>query len=423
MSLAWQNTEPLTVQPQVYQGQGLQLQLVSNTSGGASAGRSNRGTGPTIGNGTTVEAYRRMSVEERRQVFDAEIAAIEAMNTLDSRRQERWDNLRRFLYLAEPPPANLQGSIPQFVSPEQQARAEAQARQRAETHAGPDSPPLEPNPLQQQLQREQDEQRRIAASPRNDPSAVREVYIQTSNGGRRVLGMASLRTMERIRELINMPNSSVRDREIQQLPYGAWVIATALMQTGRMIDVISRDDGIEVVLSERDRYDVNRPQIEQGPSEEELRRRARQRFDLEARKLLIDLEWLPGLVAGAIAGGMVITKGGPTPPNGGGPTPPAPSTGTRLHHPISIPVARAMEQHPTLGPHTRSLRGRITTSAVGPHNYDAAHRALDNEVIQWLQDPANRNATIDQFTAWLRWRYSQPDLRDRFPSGIRIRPE
>jgi hypothetical protein len=46
------------------------------------------------------------------------------------------------------------------------------------------------------------------------------------------------------------------------------------------------------------------------------------------------------------------------------------------------------------------------------------HRDLDKEVIQWLQDPKNQAATPEQFEAWLRWRYSQPDLKARFPNGF-----
>jgi RHS repeat-associated protein len=94
----------------------------------------------------------------------------------------------------------------------------------------------------------------------------------------------------------------------------------------------------------------------------------------------------------------------------------------RLAHVFSRPVTRVLADHPTLGEHSLSLREGITASAVGKlHYYDASHRALDAEIIQWLQHPDNQTATVEELLAWLRWRYDQPDLKADFPEGIRDR--
>src|SRR5262249_46815048 len=91
-----------------------------------------------------------------------------------------------------------------------------------------------------------------------------------------------------------------------------------------------------------------------------------------------------------------------------------------LHHVISNPIGRALVEHPTLGKYWPSLREGVTASAVGKHHtYDAAHRALDAEVIRWLRNPANSAATVEEFLAWLRSLSNRPDIRARFPNGIR----
>jgi hypothetical protein len=90
------------------------------------------------------------------------------------------------------------------------------------------------------------------------------------------------------------------------------------------------------------------------------------------------------------------------------------------HHPISAPIARALADHPTLSGLAKR-RLEFTTIADGQaahRGYDTFHRNLDAEVIAWIRNPAHRGATPDEFLAWLRWRYSQPDLKARFPNGF-----
>jgi hypothetical protein len=101
----------------------------------------------------------------------------------------------------------------------------------------------------------------------------------------------------------------------------------------------------------------------------------------------------------------------------GGPAKPQP-TG-QLHHPISKRIAQVLKDHPTLRGHYTERDPRFVTRAANKesHNgYQQWHRDLDDEVIRWLA--RYRNATPEQFEAYLRHRYSQPDLRARFPDGF-----
>ena len=62
---------------------------------------------------------------------------------------------------------------------------------------------------------------------------------------------------------------------------------------------------------------------------------------------------------------------------------------------------------------------RFTTTAVDDaahRGYQTWHRELDDEIVGWLG--RNQNATTQQFEDWLRWRYSQPDMKARFPNGF-----
>ncbi len=90
-----------------------------------------------------------------------------------------------------------------------------------------------------------------------------------------------------------------------------------------------------------------------------------------------------------------------------------------IHHPISTKVGRELNQHPTLRGHYQPRDPRFTTQAIDDaahRGYQTWHRQLDREVVQWLKDtPA---ATPQQFESWLRWRYRQPDLLERFPNGF-----
>jgi RHS repeat-associated protein len=90
----------------------------------------------------------------------------------------------------------------------------------------------------------------------------------------------------------------------------------------------------------------------------------------------------------------------------------------QIHHPISTKIGKALANHPSLKGKYVPRDPRFTTQACdkAAHNgYQKWHRDLDQEVIDWIQDPLNSSATPAEFEAWLRWRYSQPDLKSKFP--------
>ena len=91
----------------------------------------------------------------------------------------------------------------------------------------------------------------------------------------------------------------------------------------------------------------------------------------------------------------------------------------QLHHPISKRIARALETHATLRGRYGERDPRFVTRAADKEShsgYQQWHRDLDDEVIEWLA--TYRTATPAQFEAYLRHRYTQPDLRARFPDGF-----
>jgi hypothetical protein len=93
----------------------------------------------------------------------------------------------------------------------------------------------------------------------------------------------------------------------------------------------------------------------------------------------------------------------------------------QIHHPISTKIARELEKHPTLKGKYTARDPRFTTRAVDKEahkGYQKWHRDFDKEVVEWLGREENKAATPAQFEAWLRWRYSQPDLKARFPIGF-----
>jgi hypothetical protein len=91
----------------------------------------------------------------------------------------------------------------------------------------------------------------------------------------------------------------------------------------------------------------------------------------------------------------------------------------QLHHIISRPIAKALEEHGTLRGHYKPRDPRFVTRAVDEKShcgYQEWHRALDEEVSRWLR--ARPNATPAQFEAFLREIYSRSTLRARFPHGF-----
>jgi hypothetical protein len=91
----------------------------------------------------------------------------------------------------------------------------------------------------------------------------------------------------------------------------------------------------------------------------------------------------------------------------------------QLHHVISRPIAKALEDHKTLKGHYEPRDPRFVTRAVDEKahcGYQQWHRDVDAEVIEWLR--RNGLATPKQFEALLRQIYNRPDMRMRFPHGF-----
>jgi hypothetical protein len=91
----------------------------------------------------------------------------------------------------------------------------------------------------------------------------------------------------------------------------------------------------------------------------------------------------------------------------------------QIHHAISNPIHDALENHPTLARVYQARDPRFVTTGVdlAAHNgYQQWHSALDQEVVTWLK--GNQTATPAAFQGFLKWRYSQPDLMQRFPNGV-----
>jgi len=94
------------------------------------------------------------------------------------------------------------------------------------------------------------------------------------------------------------------------------------------------------------------------------------------------------------------------------------TTGQR-HHVISTRIGRVIERHPTLAGKYSRRDPRLTTQATNEsahRGYQGWHRDLDEQVVRWLGQ--NRNVSPKAFEQYLRGRYKQPDLRQRFPNGF-----
>jgi hypothetical protein len=80
---------------------------------------------------------------------------------------------------------------------------------------------------------------------------------------------------------------------------------------------------------------------------------------------------------------------------------------------------RQLERHPTL----RGLFGRddLVVQALDEashRGYQTWHRAYDDEVADWLMDPAYQSATREEFLRFLREIYTRPEMRQRFPDAL-----
>jgi hypothetical protein len=91
----------------------------------------------------------------------------------------------------------------------------------------------------------------------------------------------------------------------------------------------------------------------------------------------------------------------------------------QVHHPISKPVFKALEEHPNLAGQYQPRDPRFTTQAIDDaahRGYQTWHRELDAEAGQWIRN--NPQATPQTFEGWLNGRYNQTDLQQRFPNGL-----
>jgi hypothetical protein len=80
---------------------------------------------------------------------------------------------------------------------------------------------------------------------------------------------------------------------------------------------------------------------------------------------------------------------------------------------------QALEAHPTL--HGLFDRNDLVVQALDEashRGYQAWHRAYDDEVVEWLTNPAHQNATREEFLRFLREIYARPEMRQRFPNAL-----
>lgn len=90
-----------------------------------------------------------------------------------------------------------------------------------------------------------------------------------------------------------------------------------------------------------------------------------------------------------------------------------------LHHAISRPIWRALQNHRILVGRYVARDARFVARAaddLAHRGYQQWHRQIDDEVIQWLRGHAD--ATADEFEAFLRGIYNRPEMRERFPRGL-----
>jgi hypothetical protein len=100
-------------------------------------------------------------------------------------------------------------------------------------------------------------------------------------------------------------------------------------------------------------------------------------------------------------------------------SPEPPECKGQLHHVISRPIAKALEDHATLRGHYKARDPRFVTRAVDEQahcGYQQWHRDVDSEVIKWLEDQPD--ATPKQVEAFLRAIYRRPEMLKRFPHGF-----
>jgi hypothetical protein len=89
------------------------------------------------------------------------------------------------------------------------------------------------------------------------------------------------------------------------------------------------------------------------------------------------------------------------------------------HHLISRPIAKGLEDHPTLKGLFEPRDSRFVSRARDEQShcgYQEWHRKVDAEVVAWLKE--HPKATPKEFMDKLRDIYSRPDMKARFPHGF-----
>ncbi|ATB28356.1 Wall-associated protein precursor [Melittangium boletus] len=89
------------------------------------------------------------------------------------------------------------------------------------------------------------------------------------------------------------------------------------------------------------------------------------------------------------------------------------------HHLISRPIAKRLEEHPTLGGLYKPRDPRFVAQAKDEQahcGYQQWHRDVDTEMIEWLKE--RPKATPQQFMDKLRDLYSRPEMKARSPHGF-----
>ena len=91
----------------------------------------------------------------------------------------------------------------------------------------------------------------------------------------------------------------------------------------------------------------------------------------------------------------------------------------QLHHVLSNPIMRALNNHPTLsGLFDRASSVVRALTPEAHRGYQAWHRAIDNAMVDWITSPQNADATAAQFWAKLYELYNTPDMIERFGNGV-----
>jgi hypothetical protein len=89
------------------------------------------------------------------------------------------------------------------------------------------------------------------------------------------------------------------------------------------------------------------------------------------------------------------------------------------HHILTNKVMDALNEHRTLrGVFKRNdKRFQYPAKDLDSHNgYDQWHRDIDKEVVDWVEDEANKEATPQEFIRYLHDFYQKPLHRSRIPN-------